>query len=515
MKTVFVAVGGTGTKVAAALVRMLSIGFPLPDASEGVEIWKLDLDGHAGAALDLQRALSEWRDARDAFGSSWSPALLGPKAINPLEGVSGRKEVCGFVEGAEPLLSAFYSASDQSKDISYGLFARPNIGVLPMAQLAESKAMGKLLDNIGSHVRFVICGSLHGGTGAAGVPVLGSILRAKAAEKAGRDWNIEALILTPYELARSVKPSDLRLDGVLPPGSSPEEVAKFTADIRDGYFSDPATAVERAQAGFAVLLEEYREAFNRIYLVGKPQADSLPRFANQGDRQRNPANAAEVVAALAALHAIATVEEGLGKVMLPTAEEDLSGGLALRDLPMYGHAGQDVVAEKVVLSLALLRLFLVPKGVTGPGFGAAGDYTWLLKGRHPEEVRSQLRRGFTAVGASLRALLDTEATPETSVPPAMGWEGNPWKELEPIIHADDDRPDALQNAIAYCEDRQKRMFRASPRGHAIRTLPFGLALSKVSAMSLCRPTWSSGQENDLAAGLRRAQAFIAADLGTA
>lgn len=89
------------------------------------------------------------------------------------------------------------------------------------------------------------------------------------------------------------------------------------------------------------------------------------------------------------------------------------------------------------------------------------------------------------------------------------------KALEAIIDADDDRPDLLKSALAYCEARGKWSPRGSSKAEAIQKLPFGLALSKVSAMSMCRPTWLTGQENDLAAELRRAQETIASDLGTA
>src|SRR6476469_4269574 len=72
MRNVFIAVGGSGTKVAEALVRLLAIGFPthedngvLTSAGHSLEIWRLDPDLSSGAAVALDSCLSDYRELQE------------------------------------------------------------------------------------------------------------------------------------------------------------------------------------------------------------------------------------------------------------------------------------------------------------------------------------------------------------------------------------------------------------------------------------------------------------------
>ena len=69
MRNVFIAVGGSGTKVAEALVRLLAIGFPtrkengiLTSAGDSLQIWRLDPDLNSGAAISPGNSLKEYEE---------------------------------------------------------------------------------------------------------------------------------------------------------------------------------------------------------------------------------------------------------------------------------------------------------------------------------------------------------------------------------------------------------------------------------------------------------------------
>src|ERR1043165_3519341 len=73
MRNVFIAVGGSGTKVAEAMVRLVAIGFPtrrengiLTSAGDSLQIWRLDPDRNSGAAISLGNSLKDC-DERQAL----------------------------------------------------------------------------------------------------------------------------------------------------------------------------------------------------------------------------------------------------------------------------------------------------------------------------------------------------------------------------------------------------------------------------------------------------------------
>ena len=68
MDNVVVAIGGSGAKVAEAIVRLLAIGFPtrqdrtdhgnlLTSAGDTLRIWRVDTDRGNGASHSLQEAV--------------------------------------------------------------------------------------------------------------------------------------------------------------------------------------------------------------------------------------------------------------------------------------------------------------------------------------------------------------------------------------------------------------------------------------------------------------------------
>ena len=112
------------------------------------------------------------------------------------------------VQRSLPFLAPFYEEKDLRVEIDRGFYQKPFIGAAVMSVFAESlhdenSPGGKACALTSFHntkTNFFLCGSLHGGTGACGVPVLGEYLSTlkKKKENQNWDWSVGACLLTPY-----------------------------------------------------------------------------------------------------------------------------------------------------------------------------------------------------------------------------------------------------------------------------------------------------------------------------
>ena len=92
MHNVFIAIGGSGTKVAEMLVRLLGVGFPttsndgiLTSANDTLEIWCIDPDRSSASLaslkntvndyVELQALLADPKTEADQGRSGWSMAI--------------------------------------------------------------------------------------------------------------------------------------------------------------------------------------------------------------------------------------------------------------------------------------------------------------------------------------------------------------------------------------------------------------------------------------------------------
>src|ERR1051325_3225168 len=87
MRNVFIGVGGSGTKVAEALVRLVAIGFPtrkengiLTSASDSLQIWRLDPDRNSGAAISLGNNLKDYEELQSLLnGNNKTPGVASSR----------------------------------------------------------------------------------------------------------------------------------------------------------------------------------------------------------------------------------------------------------------------------------------------------------------------------------------------------------------------------------------------------------------------------------------------------
>ena len=412
MRNVFIAVGGSGTKVAEAVVRLLAIGFPThkqngvwSSAGDSLQIWRLDPDRNSGAAVSLGNALKDYAELQRLLnGANTSPGVarshwamdidtrvrhLDPlqlpriadsdNSVKTLAGILDSRY--GGIKKSLPFLAPFYEKKDLSVEIDRGFYQKPFIGAAVMAVFAESlrdenSPGGKACSLTGFQnvaTNFFLCGSLHGGTGASGVPIMGKYLGTLKRNNQSWDWRVGACLLTPYCVPpqppfgslRDGQPTAQQIDDLVKEhGDKPafngltiEDKRKLVEQILLGFYAEPEAMEARARQGLAYYRDHSADYFDELYLAGKPEPDKLKVWSNGGESQSNPLNSAEVVAGLAALNFFSRAGTGNPEsYVIPTSTADLnSEKMSLRDLPCYTAGMDEIDPERVFLATAVMH----------------------------------------------------------------------------------------------------------------------------------------------------------------
>jgi hypothetical protein len=422
MRNVFIAIGGTGTKVAEALVRLLALGFPTSDTpqehltsvGDTLQIWRVDTDRNAGAADTLKNTLRDYRDLQRYLtsgataqpgASHWAMTIdLDVRDLNPTllpaatEGDNQIKTLAGILDSnygsvkkSFPLLQPFFNANDLKVEIDRGFYQKPFIGAAVMALFAKSLEVqnspaGKiasLKDFEGQPTRFFLCGSLHGGTGACGVPVMGNLLSRRKAGHQDWDWRLGACLLSPYSVPpdppfnpleehEQLRDEELhaRIDSLVQlHGSKPAFAGMGLADkeqlvwqILHRFYADRNEMEARARQGLMYYRDYGADHFDELYLVGKHVPSQLREWSNGGGNQRNPSNVSEVVAAIAALNFFSQGEprKTENAYLVGSAESDFqTDTVRLAQLPTYMVESEEIDPEGVLLATALLPHLLL------------------------------------------------------------------------------------------------------------------------------------------------------------
>jgi hypothetical protein len=479
-QNVFIAVGGSGTKVAEALVRLLAIGFPTvyqdkggelvpTSAGETLQIWRVDPDSNSGASHELDRWVMKYRELQDKLEDHWAMSI--PRDVidlDPLvlpkrgEGDNIVKSLKGVLdspipgkESSRPFLDLFFEEKDLDIQVDRGFYQKPFIGSAVMALFAEtlldpsSSAGGrcdfKALEE--KDVRFFLCGSLHGGTGACGVPILGRFLKKRKDEKiASGKWQLGGCLLGPYHRPPDLPFSLPKERGILKgeeiknlikanqkhpafqalsdPGK--EELAK---QILLGFYADPEAMPKRASHSLSYYESSViAKCFDELFLVGKPRPDSQDegareKWSNGGASQSNPLNSAEVVGAIAALNffsgtLVSRQEEEIYTVGSSTTNLD-SYNVKLNDLPHYNIEGKTPIdPERVFLASAITRHLIIhelPWDKLGASFPS--EYALRKLYEKAEDKKIKDKDEFDQASALLIEFMKSTIDPQST----LGW----------------------------------------------------------------------------------------------
>ncbi len=410
MKHVFIAIGGSGTKVAEALVRLLAVGFPtkqenniFTSAGDKLEIWRVDPDRSSGAVEDLKTCLQEYGQLQASLsggmvgsvaGSRWAMDIetnvrdLDPldlpttggedNEIKTLRGVLDSRY--GDRKSFAPMLAPFYETKDLDVEINRGFYQKPFIGSAVMSIFARSleddstpagrKAGLTAFSN--TPTNFFLCGSLHGGTGACGVPVMAQFFNNRKKENPGWGWRVGGGLLAPFvkppmppfgSLKEYERIEDVDFSAYLERygnepaflDMTPEEKRELVKQILLGFYADPEDMEARARQGLNYYKDHSADYFDELYLIGKPHPNQLKTWSNGGKTQKNPLNSADFVAALAALNFFSQANTGnqssytIGSSRFDIPQETMR----LQHLPTYKIGETEIDAEKVFLATAL------------------------------------------------------------------------------------------------------------------------------------------------------------------
>lgn len=468
MKNVFIAVGGSGTKVAEALVRLLAVGCPtrrngrLTSAGDSLMIWRVDPDSSSGAAEDLKSALDDYRilqgclsdgnQNRENATSRWAMDILTnvvhldplelPKKeptdnkTKTLEGILNSRY--GKVKSSTDFLMPFYEEKELNVPVDKGFYQKPFIGAAVMAAFSQSlqdenspaggKASLTAFEN--TPTNFFLCGSLHGGTGACGVPVMARFLSKKQKEKQEQPWKLGGCLLGPYfsppkppfdKLSEDEKPDEHTIKELINSYSNHPVFANMTLEqketlirqILEGFYADPDEMVLRARHGLSYYETHGAGFFDQLYLISKPSPNKLQSWSNGGATQKNPLNSAEIVAALAALDFFSNSKPSDHETYtIATASRMLdTEKMVLSDLPTYEiNQTETVDPERVVMATLLLNhliLHHIPWDKMHGGEGTI-DFCKRYNGKDESVLNNDFayfRKALEIIGNSLEMLL--------------------------------------------------------------------------------------------------------------
>jgi hypothetical protein len=500
MDNIFIAIGGSGTKVAQALVHLLAAGCPtrkdgdlLTSAGHKLKIWRIDPDASADANDVLRRAVSDYRQLHERLGTHWGMEIDEILYSNPLDLLkrgNGQNEVPSL-EGiladtgadADKFLDCFYNAEELKIKLNRGFYQKPFIGAAVMALFAESLAQdligGKPVLNFNTlkqrPANFFLCGSVYGGTGACGLPVMGKFLSTMRSEGAVKNWRIAASLLAPYclpppppfpRLSAREEITKERLEELISQKlaewnngdpekesrairdlSTDEERRELVRQILLGFYADPEDVPDRARQSLLyyskqVAKEQY---FDSMYLIGKPQPDQLTEWSNGGATQDNPLNVSEVVAAVAALNFFAGTQVNAGSGTFTVASStDLPANApqttTVAQLPEYQVGDENIDVERVLLALAMLCHFVrneIPWDVAAKHWsGLEGLRTAYLQGqRQQSSDQLAFAEDIDRLIRLVLPLFDGRVLgwePGIAGPLCNIWQGNTANQMEPI-----------------------------------------------------------------------------------
>ncbi|HEY0764814.1 MAG TPA: hypothetical protein VGD61_20720 [Pyrinomonadaceae bacterium] len=493
MRNVFIAVGGSGTKVAEALVRLLAIGFPtrqengtLTSAGDSLQIWRLDPDRNSGAAVSLGKAIKDYEELQGLLnGASRSAGLASSRwamdidthvrHLDPLQlprttdSDNNVKKLGGIldsryggIKSSLPFLAPFYEQKDLEVEIDRGFYQKPFIGAAVMAVFAESlrdenSPGGKACSLTGFQnisTNFFLCGSLHGGTGASGVPIMGKYLGTLKRQNQSWDWRVGACLLTPYCVPpqppfgalREGSPTAQQIDDLVKThGDKPafagltiEDKRKLVEQILLGFFAEPEAMEARARQGLAYYRDHSVDYFDELYLAGKPEPDKLKVWSNGGESQSNPLNSAEVVAALGALNFFARAgTSNPESYVIPTSTPDLnSEKMRLRDLPGYVVGQTEIDPERVFLATAVMHHLVtkqIPWEIAAKGFPKELEQLRKIYEGNEERKLEDFTRLSAAASLLARTIMTTlDPNPQLTI----GWSGEDSSRVWPYLSND-------------------------------------------------------------------------------
>jgi hypothetical protein len=300
-----IAIGGTGAKCAEAIVHLVAAGLFTPDPLKDsrVKIFFVDPDQSNGNVTHAQKTIKAYQDCYDVFKNSTSKDWQMPWMKMPLEsrGIwspfgGGNKTLIDFFNHANyketslgSLLEVLYTGGERTNNLDVGFRGRPAIGSAVLSQVNFNENPDPFWQELITEVsgdfntgtpKIFLCGSIFGGTGAAGFPTLGKLLHNQLERSKGRSQAVlGGLLMLPY------------FEFSVPPSQDSQEVYARSEDF-----------LLKTEAALRYYLGQAEETFDLIYLLGDSELMGIDKFSIGQADQENPPHFLELYAALAARH---------------------------------------------------------------------------------------------------------------------------------------------------------------------------------------------------------------------
>jgi hypothetical protein len=331
MTLYIIAIGGTGAKIVEAVAHLAAAGiYSTPDNGlEKVKVLFLDPDKGNGNVVAADKTLKVYQKCSETIGEDKTLALMQSE-IEQFKGgllspfAQARVKLGDAFEydkyaGNSPVRNLFdvlYTPEEKDDDLREGFHGRPAVGAAFMTQLSRDEhnrdnwqdLIGQIVEDEhgGKAPRVFLCGSIFGGTGAAGFPTLGRSLLNDLEAKNVRDRvKVGGVLMLPYFQFRSSNQSSSEKSG-----SRQFQPANIYAKSEEFTLSSEAALRYYATK---------KLDFDRVYLLGTPQLTEVS-FSTGGSEQRNTPHFLELYAALALRDFLLNRDAGQNQVVLTSRE---------------------------------------------------------------------------------------------------------------------------------------------------------------------------------------------------
>lgn len=301
MSTYILAIGGTGAKLVEAIIHLAAAGIYAQDERLG-SLYLLIVDpdtgnGHIVAAYantlnHYQQCINVLPGGIDSHLSWWmctEVEKFGSGLLSPLnkkgKNLKEQLDLGNYSPDApiRQLINVLYTETEQNLDLEEGFRGRPGIGSAIMAQIAQKGKKPVIWSELVTQItreansenppEVFLCGSIFGGTGAAGFPTLGRLLVND---------------LTPVL-------SNIKLGGLLM-----LPYFKFKTPESGEIYAKPEEFLLKTEAALRYYREKAKELkFDRLYTLGLPSYTMVDTESTGGNNQRNPPHFLELLGALA------------------------------------------------------------------------------------------------------------------------------------------------------------------------------------------------------------------------
>jgi hypothetical protein len=331
-KLFVIGIGGSGAKCIESIVHLAAAGLY---SEETIEILFIDPDEANGSVERARNTVRLYQDCQQLISSGnrqskikWmSTPIKSHNLWSPFNDRPHNRDLASFFQynsmenndrSLASLFDVLYAPAERQQPLDEGFRGRPAIGAAVMSQIdlqqLDREPWASLIQSIcndaksgGKKPKILLCGSVFGGTGAAGVPTIAKLIRNKLkAEQLEDVIKIGSVFLLPY--------------------------FSFTAPIGEedrGLYAAADRFLLNTEAALRYYISQASKLFDTVYVLGNENRSDVAFSVGKGS-QKNIPHFVELYGGLAARDFL-QAENRDNSVMLVGRQQ--SGKLTWQDLP--------------------------------------------------------------------------------------------------------------------------------------------------------------------------------------